>query len=256
MKKIILAISACIMAAVLLIPAKAMAADTQEDFRIWSTANLNIRATKSFHINMTVEGRFYNLLDESIRPAGKEPGLGLLRSKIEGKYIVCKYFNASAGYTLFYSPMDSKLPANKLYHRIEMTATGVYPIADFTLSLREMLQTDIKNNPVGEEGSRRDLAFFDIRSCLKIAYNIPKSNFSPYVSVETFNSLNSENSGKVNPAFISQIRTIVGTNVKIDKRNSLNLYFMAQTMHTDVIADQANLILGISYTFGCGAGYR
>lgn len=250
---------------------EAKANNTKEDFRIWGTFNLNVRATKAFHVNLAVEGRFYNLMtDDMLQSEGNtgKPGFGLLRTKLEGKYKVCKYFSAASGYTLFYSPMDAKLPEHKLYHRIDLEGTGMYSFSGVSLSLRERLQTDIKNLPMSNSNIiisdpsgkpldlRKDIAYFSIRSCFKVAYKIPKTKFSPYLSVELFNGLNYNNLEHDNGSFFNQVRTSVGTTFKFDSNNTLNVFFLAQTLHKEVTASAANLVLGVAYTFGCSCGVK
>ena len=109
----------------------------------------------------------------------------------------------------------------EIRHRYYFYATGNVSAGRFTFSLRERFQST-KRQGVAQTATRANPKNY-LRSRLKVDYDIRKSKFTPYTSLELFNTLNDPQKNGM-----TQMRYVVGIEYKLNKKNSLELYYRYQ----------------------------
>lgn len=142
-----------------------------------------------------------------------------------------------------YNLINYKHPTKgwEIRHRYYLFAMGTYTYKRFSVSLRERFQHTYR---VGiKETDKRANPKQVLRSRLKIEYDIRKSAFEPYLSVEMYNTLNDPQENKT-----SKWRYTAGTTYKLNKRSALEGYYR----YTDLMDDDdvnGKHVLGIGYSY-------
>lgn len=184
------------------------------------------------------------------------------RWSVEGglTYKFCPYFKIGASYTFIRQHVDSRTTKKgnivdsywQPRNRFAFDATGSYKLGKLKLSLRERYQfTHHTEQTVakydGDDGSRKSDEVVEakdkhiLRSRLKAEYNISKSIFTPFASVEMYNSLSDGFSTK-------KLRYTIGTDISIAKHHDLSLYYRYVDNHDD--DDDLSLnVIGVGYKF-------
>jgi opacity protein-like surface antigen len=168
-----------------------------------------------------------------------------------------------------YCRIDYNHPANnsstteywELRHRYIAYLMGSYDIGRFSLSLKEKFQL---TNRVGVDASaNKSNPTNVIRSKFEVDYNIKKSPFTPYASVEVFYTLNEPN-GVQDPSatkMVTEIRNAIGVEYSIKKNLAVDagyLYCIAKDWDKNALGNNMGgylsgytnaLTLGLSYTF-------
>jgi len=124
-------------------------------------------------------------------------------------------------------------------HRYNLYATGSYRWNRLNFSLRERYQQTYRKD-VSVTAKRANPKKI-LRSRLQMSYDIKKSAFEPYASMELFHKLNDpQNNG------LDKIRYTFGTEYKLNKKNAFQIYYRYQTVRDD---EDPNLhVLGLGYT--------
>jgi opacity protein-like surface antigen len=149
----------------------------------------------------------------------------------------------------------------ELRHRYIAYVVGSYDIGRFSLSLREKFQ---QTNRVGVVANvNRSNPTNVLRSKFEVDYNIRKSPFTPYASVEVYYALN-EPDGVQDPAatkMVSEIRNAIGVEYSIKKNLAIDagyLYCIEKGWDKDALGNNMGgylngytnvLTLGLSYSF-------
>lgn len=150
------------------------------------------------------------------------------------------YLKAGGAYNLINYNHPSLKKDWEIRHRYYFFAQGSYEYNRFTISLRERFQSTFRQG-VYQTDTRANPKLY-LRSRLELSYDIRKSNFEPYVSCEFYNSLNSKTGNGMD-----QISCIVGAKYKINKRNSLELYYKNLNFEEDD-EDENRHIIGLGYS--------
>lgn len=171
--------------------------------------------------NLGEADRFSTTLDLSYKP--------WKFLKLGGAYNLINYNHETKGW--------------EVRHRYYFYATGSYRIDRFTVSLRERFQSTYR---VGiKETSKRANPKLYLRSRLEVEYDIRNCKFEPYASVELYNTLNDPQGNKMN-----KLKYTAGSKYKLNKRNSLQLYYRYINFKDDDEANGKHMIgLGYSYKF-------
>lgn len=125
-------------------------------------------------------------------------------------------------------------------HRYYVYATGSYQLDRFTFSLRERFQSTHRVG-VSETAKRANPKYY-LRSRLDVEYNIRKSPFEPYASVELYNTLNDPQGNGVD-----RIRYTGGCKYKLNKQHALQLYYRYISYTDD--DDYSKHMIGMGYSF-------
>ncbi|MDR3194407.1 MAG: DUF2490 domain-containing protein [Tannerella sp.] len=129
----------------------------------------------------------------------------------------------------------------EMRHRYYAYASGSYTFERFTLSLRERFQSTYR---VGvEETAKRANPKQFLRSRLKLEYDVRKSGFEPYLSLEFYKPLNDPVDNRMN-----KIRYTAGTMYKINRRHALELFYRYTNFRDDDDTN-GNHMIGLGYAF-------
>lgn len=186
------------------------------------------------------------------------------------EYKLTKGLKAAAGYTLLYDNYREKITDNYwrpsywgVRHRVNASLTGSYKVGSvLRLSLRERWQytyrpetttdrfyfvdypgaswTGHTDGWTATEKVRDAKGKNQLRSRLQVEYDKKKATVKPYASAELYNSWE-----------IEKVRYTVGTDVKLSKQHSLDIYYRFQDQRHvdegDYVPDMN--YLGVSYKY-------
>jgi hypothetical protein len=216
---------------------------------LWTSADFKARIAKGLSVNAEVDYRTTDQLKATQRVAGS---FGL-------DYKIIKPLKISSGYTYIHQHIDTEvtnkgniIPAYwQPKHRFYFDVTGSVNWNRFNFSLRERYQmTHRKEQSVpkfDEDGvTQKKDELIDgktnnmLRSRLQVEYNIKHSRFVPYVSAEIYNSLSDSFD-------YDKFRFTVGSEYKLNKHNSLSIYYRYITNSDQ--DEHSGHILGVGYKF-------
>lgn len=175
-----------------------------------------------------------------------------------------KWLKADAGYTLLNSNFHEKISYKSsgglnhwrpsywgVRHRINASLAGSYKFSNnIKLSLRERWQYTWRpektvsrwdfDDEQWEDKVRNGKAKHQLRSRLQIEYDKKKAILTPYANAELYNSWN-----------IEKVRYTLGTDIRLNKQHSLNLFYRFQDIRqTDADDYDPDMhYLGIGYKF-------
>ncbi|MBC8618557.1 MULTISPECIES: DUF2490 domain-containing protein [Parabacteroides] len=189
--------------------------------RIIPGLNLSLEEDFRLRDNLSEVDRFSTTLELSYKP--------WKFLKLGGAYNLINYNHETKGW--------------EVRHRYYFFATGSYRINRFTVSLRERFQSTYR---VGvKETSKRANPKLYLRSRLEVEYDIRNCKFEPFASVELYNTLNDPQGNKMN-----KLKYTAGSKYKLNKRNSLQLYYRYVNFKDDDEGNGKHMIgLGYSYKF-------
>ena len=234
------------------------AQSSEDEFGLWTTFEASKKINKKLKLEFEAELRTIDGIKEIDRVS---VGAG-------ASYKLKKWLKASAGYVFIYShKLDSKnikdvideengIHEYNIDHsywternRFHITLSGDYKIGRVELSLRERVQytrtnsattsetkyrweyTDIIEN-VGDYISETGPEFKNtkedttLRSRLSAKWDISKCKITPFASVELYTRLD-EWKG------CDKLRYRIGASYKINKKNSVSMFYLYQNTHDD-----------------------
>jgi len=228
------------------------------------SAEVDKKLAKGLHVFVGEELRLQDTFNE----------MDTWRTNIGVSYKFNRYFKTALTYTAIdkYSVSDQ---AWDWRHRLAFDLIGMYKVGDFKFSLRERLQGTYKVADVNEY--QRPQTKLDLRSRLKVSYDIPHSHLNPYAAIEarlflngakwssesmTSNYASATYSGH-NDMYINRFRTEGGLEWKITKQHALDFYCLYDYL-TDLNIDskKSSAVLKCQITtshptyFGVGVGYK
>jgi opacity protein-like surface antigen len=200
----------------------------QDDFGSILSADVTKKITKGLNINFEEEFRSRSNFSEIER----------FSHALEVSYKPFNFLKAGGAYNLINFNHYKK--GWEIRHRYYFYSTGSVEVKRFTFSLRERFQST-KRQGVEQTNTRANPKLY-LRSRLKADYNIRKSKFTPYASVEFFNTLNDPQKNSMN-----QWRIVAGVDYKLNKKNNIELYYR---YHNYSEEDEIDIhFLGIGYSF-------
>ena len=231
----------------------------EDDFGIWATFEASKKINKKFKFVADAELRTYDFVNNVERAT--------VGAKVEYKILKWLKANAGYSFMYTHEPEEKSIKdevwdeeGNSVGHeynidhdywtirnRFYLTASGEYKVGRFEFGLRERLQyTRTSSATVNETKYRYDLGedpLFSIedntwtsttepehkdakhnltlRSRLNVKYDIPNCKVNPFASVELYTRLD-EWKG------YDKIRYRIGGSYKINKKNSISLYYLYQ----------------------------
>ena len=187
--------------------------------------------------NVKLARRLHLAIDGEVRTQQGFSEMERLSLSAALSYRFNKYVKADAGYMLLYRYIPEELTGKgntvsafwSPRHRYWLSATGTLRAGRIDLSLRERLQ--FTHRPLkyvekysGTDGHRMTdevKPYSDelmLRSRIAAKWNIRHCPLTPFVSLEMYNDTR-------NDMDIDQMRYAIGTDLKLDKRNSLSLTY-------------------------------
>lgn len=220
-----------------------------DDFGIWSS----IEAKKKLlpGLDAALEGEFRTSDGlKSVERWAVSPSLS---------YRVFPFLKADMGYTFIYKRAEAETTKKGNYipaywtprHRFSFSLTGKYTWNRWEFSLRERYQFTRRTalsvpKYDGDDGSRKADEIIDaksknvLRSRLQVAWDLRKSPFTPYASCELYHDMG-------NRWELEKTRWTIGTEYKVNKKHSFDLYYRYQNHADD---DETNgHVLGVGYKF-------
>ena len=178
-----------------------------------------------------------------------------------GQYKINSWLKADAGYQLLIDNNIEKLSLHEegtfnnwrpsywgTRHRVYASLTASQKWQRVTFSLRERwrytyrpakttTRYDFDGNE-WEDTQVRSKGKHTLRSRLKADWNIPKSKFSPWASVELFNSLS-----------FDKMRLQLGTDFALTKKHTFEVFYRYQYVNSNDDGDENIHYLGLGYKF-------
>lgn len=173
-------------------------------------------------------------------------------------YKLFSFLKADAGYKYIRNHHDNETTKKGNYipsywqnkHRAYFSLTGKVKWDRLEFSLRERYQYTYRSAlsvpKYDDEGDRKSDEEITgkgksvLRSRFEVEWDIRKSSFTPYVSIEMYNSISDSWDHE-------KMRYMVGSKYKINKKNSLNIFYLYQDESDD---DEASgHAIGIGYTY-------
>ena len=248
----------------------------EDEFGIWATVEASKKINKKFKFVADAELRTYDFVNNVERAT--------VGAKFE--YKILKWLKANVGYSFMYThePEETSIKDQvedeegnvfneynidheywTIRNRFYLTASGEYKVGRFEFGLRERLQyTRTSSATVNETKYRYDLGMdpilstednewivttepelkdakhnLTLRSRLSVKYDIPNCKINPFASVELYTRLD-EWKG------CDKVRYRIGGSYKINKKNSISLYYLYQDVNDIDEAD--GHAIGVEYS--------
>ncbi len=224
----------------------------KDDLGAWIGAKADKKLTDRWEVGLGAE---YRLNDDLSSPDRFSVG-------VSAKYKVASWLKASLNYDYLHSYKQKEMSDGGKYmynsywyprHRVQADLTASKKFGRFKVSLRErwmytyrpIFERDrmniVEDDPDYGMISQKDKASKAenvLRSRLNVQYDIKKSKFTPYVSAEMFNAW-----------AVQKVRYSVGTEYKINKQNSVKLFYLFEDKNqlagSDPVTDSH--IIGVEY---------
>ena len=248
----------------------------EDEFGIWATVEASKQINKKFKFVADAELRTYDFVNNVERAT--------VGAKFE--YKILKWLKANVGYSFMYThePEETSIKDQvedeegnvfneynidheywTIRNRFYLTASGEYKVGRFEFGLRERLQyTRTSSATVNETKYRYDLGMdpilstednewivttepelkdakhnLTLRSRLSVKYDIPNCKINPFASVELYTRLD-EWKG------CDKVRYRIGGSYKINKKNSISLYYLYQDVND--IDETDGHAIGVEYS--------
>ena len=140
------------------------------------------------------------------------------------------YLKGDVGYTLKLINKDTLDVREFMRHRVFFGLTGSYRYENWSFSLRERVQTEIRMDDLDQHTAtgyyEDNRANWYLRSRIKVTYHAVSKPVKPYLWVELVNTLNvSEYQQKNGHQFICNVRTQAGVKWRVSRLSSLDFFY-------------------------------
>lgn len=222
----------------------------QSDFGVWATVGADKKLSKQW----SVAGEL------GLRTRDNSKEMDRYHLGLEADYKPWKFLKMTVGYNFLYDNRSEKVTYHKdgtenkitpAYwwprHRFLLGVTGSYSLGNLDLSLREMYQYTYRPKASGKKYDTDTKEWEDVksksqhqlRSRFQMAYNIGKSPFKPFGSVEMYHG----------EGGLQKTRYTLGTDIALSKRHSLKVYYRYQDLRVNDDDDLDLHVLGIGYKY-------
>ncbi|WP_455639615.1 DUF2490 domain-containing protein [Parabacteroides sp.] len=182
---------------------------------------------------VSLSGKIYRnfsfLFEEDIRPQSDFRQAEWFLTIGEVNYTFNRYLKTGVAYML----LNQYKAADELRNRYYIYASANYPIGNFSLSLRERFQSTYKTKAPHPTNY--------LRTMLTLSYKIRRTGLAPFAYAELFN-----NTGYRGNMHTDRIRLSAGSDYKLNKLNSLQLYYR---YHIFNVYDPVNYKHAIGLTY-------
>lgn len=247
-KRIIMTVAICIMAVI------TVKAQSNDEFGIWTELSLEKKVSKQLGVSLSLEHRSRNNHQNVDRWSGA----------VGADYKITKWLKAGAGYTFLYDYNPERFTyrekngvteLNKrtmtyfgVRHRFNVSLTGSHDFGPISVSLRERWQYTYRPSV---ENKRMDYQHEDLgydypvkgkgknvwRNRLLVKYKT-KNTLRPFASAESYWAKG-----------LDKMRYTLGTEIRINKQNSIDAYYLYQKTYDDDWDEGNRHVLGIGYTY-------
>ena len=188
------------------------------------TAQDNLENSFSIELSKKIFPKFTITLEEDFRLRDNFQEIDRFSTTLEISYRVCNHLKAGGAYNLINYNHPSKDWETR--HRYYFYLTGSYKLRRFTFSLRERFQSTYRVH-VKETAKRANPKLY-LRSRLKVEYDIRRSAFEPFASIEWY-------------------KYTIGSSYNLNNKNALQLYYRYVNF-TDDDESNGKQMLGLGYT--------
>ncbi|MBO6034396.1 MAG: DUF2490 domain-containing protein [Paludibacteraceae bacterium] len=236
--------------------------------QIRTGAEFHYRPVKGLSLVVTPEVYldFYNSSNDQVKVINR------INGSFEIGYKVNRYFKFSAFYTclgVYHNAKEGRGVARfwEAKHRVGLNVKGTLPIGRFKLSLREQFRTTFRPMIYNEtyfDYEEKQFAAMELRSRIKLEYDVFSKPVKPFVSVEMANRLNQQQyvSKNLLPGdyWLKSMRYRLGVEWRLDKYSSFTFYYeFAHSYNFDVDIKSEGAIIEIdpevTYSHHIGAYY-
>lgn len=233
----------------------------KDDFGLWVGADISKKLSSSWSIEAEAEYRMADNVSTTDR----------ISAGLSAAYKPTKWLKAEAGYNYLHTRLEGGVSSGGSYynssywcprHRVFAGITGQWKLSKrLKISLRERWvytyrpSYDLNRMNINSESSKYGEVSQKyvagkcknvLRSKVSLSYNIKGSKFEPFASVEMYNSLGSGNNSF---GTVEKLRYSAGTEYKLDKKNSVELYYLFQDFKdNDDNEPNGAHIVGIGYS--------
>jgi long-subunit fatty acid transport protein len=208
-------------------------AQQQTDAGMWSTLSIEKDITKKFSVG----------LDQEVRLKNNSSRLSLLYTNVSAGYKINKGFKLGFGYR--WIDKYEKEGYFSFKHRLMLDISCKYKISDLSLGYRSRIQSEIGNVYKSSLGGIPEWYW---RNKFEIKYEL--NNFTPYINAEFGYQVIDSKNPRADYAF-HRVRTSVGLDYKINKQNSIGIYYLNQ-QEFDIDDPSNSNILGLQYSISFG----
>ena len=207
-------------------------AQVRQDAGMWATLSLQHAINKKINI----------VIDEELRLKENYQRINLFYTNVGIDYKVNKFLKSSPTYRTI---QKKRLDGNYSYrHRLMLDITVKKKIKKITLSERARYQIEVQDYYTSKKGKIPEQY---LRLKTDIKYDLNKK-ITPYYSIEfRYQIRNPRGDGPVYDNGFHRVRNVLGVEYEINKKNSINLYYLFQT-EFNISTPESIYILGIGYT--------
>lgn len=204
----------------------------RQDAGMWATVSIQYALNKK--INLVV--------DEELRLKENYQRINLFYTNVGFDYKINKFLKISPTYRAI---QKKRLDGNYSYrHRLMFDITVKKKIKKITLSERVRYQIEVQDYYTSKKGKIPEQY---LRLKTDIKYDLNKK-ITPYYSIEfRYQIRNPRGDGPVYDNGFHRVRNVLGVEYEINKKNSINLYYLFQT-EFNISTPESIYILGIGYT--------
>lgn len=204
----------------------------RQDAGMWATLSLQHALNKKINL----------VIDEEFRIKENYQRINLFYTNVGVDYKVNKFLKISPTYRAI---QKKRLDGNYSYrHRLMLDVTVKKKIKKITLSERVRYQIEVQDFYTSKKGKFPEQY---LRLKTDVKYDIGKK-ITPYYSIEfRYQIRNPRGDGPVYDNGFHRVRNVLGAEYEINKKNSINLYYLFQT-EFDISTPESIYILGIGYS--------
>lgn len=204
----------------------------KQDAGMWATLTIQHAINKKINL----------VIDEEFRLKENYQRINLFYTNIGIDYKFNKFLKISPTYRTI---QKKKLDGNYSYrHRLMLDVTLKKKIKKITLSERVRYQIEVQDFYTSKKGKFPEQY---LRFKTDIKYDIGKK-ITPYYSIEfRYQIRNPRGDGPVYDNGFHRVRNVLGAEYEINKKNSINLYYLFQT-EFNISTPESIYILGIGYS--------
>ncbi|MBA4241693.1 MAG: hypothetical protein C0448_13285 [Sphingobacteriaceae bacterium] len=208
-----------------------VSAQIRQDAGMWATLTIQHPLNKKTNL----------VIDEEFRLKENYQRINLFYTNIGIDYKLYKFLKISPTYRIV---QKKRLDGNYSYrHRLMLDVTVKKKMEKITLSERVRYQIEVQDFYTSKKGKFPE-QYLRLKTDLK--YDL-KKKITPYYSVEfRYQIRNPRGDGPVYDNGFHRVRNVLGVEYEIDKKNSINLYYLFQT-EFNISTPERLYILGIAY---------
>jgi hypothetical protein len=207
-------------------------AQQNKDAGMWATFSIQHAITKKINV----------VVDQELRLKENFQRINLFYTNVGIDYKVNKFLKISPTYRAI---QKKRLEGTYSYrHRLMLDVTTKKKIQKFTISERVRYQAEVQDLYTSKKGKLVE-QFLRFKTDLKYSLS---DNVTPYVSCELRYQIRApRGDGPLYDRGFHRIRNVIGVDYQINKKNSVNLYYLIQS-EFNISTPESIYIVGVAYS--------